>query len=63
MKLSVTRQAYRYLVHKHVLKLFIKQIHAYVGISDDDGSILILCRCFTNELRYLPMNVVDFMQS
>lgn len=44
MKLIFTHRAYYYRVHTHILKLYIKQIHGYVGLLDDDWSILILCR-------------------
>jgi hypothetical protein len=45
--------------YTRILKLHIKQIHAYVGLSLDDWSIPILCRCSANEsqvrlLRLLP---------
>jgi hypothetical protein len=35
-ELLVTRSAYRYLVHIRILKSFIEQINAFVGLSDDD---------------------------
>lgn len=44
MKQLVTRDANFVPVHTRVLKLYIKEIHAYVGLSDDDRIILILCR-------------------
>ena len=48
MKLLVTRQTYWYLGHIRIFKSFNKQIHAYVGLSGDDWSI-ILYRCSVNE--------------
>ena len=54
MTLLVTRRGCWYLLHIRILELFIKQTHAYVGLSDDD-------RCILAVFGVQQMKVADFM--